>query len=441
MTQNLIKTLPDGLRLRRATAEDAAALSDFNAYIHSEAGPDKPDERVGTWTHDLLARPHPTFQPGDFTVVEDINTGKIVSSLNLISQTWSYAGLPFKVGRPELVGTLPEYRNRGLIRQQFEVIHQWSAERGELVQAITGIPWYYRQFGYEMTVTLGGARVGYEANVPKLKDGESEPFNIRPATESDLVFIAELSSTGHQRDLLDCVRDEVLWRYELNGKSEKNVNRRVLCIIESPAGERVGFVAHPAFLWGAHAVVAEFEIISGLSWLAVTPSVCRYLWHIGPTLADPNQKCMGFGLALGESHPAYRAAQTRLPKEWETYGWYMRVPDVPAFLRHITPVLEQRLADSIAVGHSGELKVSFYRGGVLMKFSAGRLTFEPWQPQPRAEGDVAFPNLTFLHLLFGHRTPAELRHLYPDFWVDGDDARVLLEALFPKQPSRFWPVS
>lgn len=441
MNQNILKTLPDGLVLRRATAEDAAALSDFNARIHSEAGPDKPDERIGAWVSDLLTRPHPTFQPSDFTLVEDTATGQIVSSLNHISQTWSYAGLPFKVGRPELVGTLPEYRNRGLIRQQFEVVHQWSAERGELVQAITGIPWYYRQFGYEMTVTLGGARVGYEANVPKLKDGESEPFSIRAATENDLAFIAELSRTGHCRDLLDCVRDEALWRYELNGKSEKNVNGRVLCVIESAAGERIGFLAHPPFLWGEHAVATEFEIIGGLSWLAVTPSVCRYLWSLGPTLAEPEKKCMGFGLALGESHPAYRAVQARLPKEWEVYGWYMRVPDVPAFLRHITPVLEQRLANSIAAGHSGELKVSFYRSGVLMKFTAGRLTFEPWQPQPRAEGEAAFPNLTFLHLLFGHRTLAELRHLFPDCWVESDEARVLLEALFPKQPSRFWPVS
>lgn len=441
MTQNIIKNLSDGLVLRRATLADAEALSDFNARIHSEDGPDKPDERIGAWVSDLLTRPHPAFQSEDFTVVEDTHTEKIVSSLNHISQTWSYAGLPFKVGRPELVGTLPEYRNRGLIRQQFEVIHQWSAERGELVQAITGIPWYYRQFGYEMTVTLGGARVGYEANLPKLKEGESEPFTIRAATEADLVFVAELSRVGHRRDLLDCVRNEALWRYELDGKSEKNVNRRVLCVIESAAGERVGFLAHPAFLWGEHAVVTDFEIIAGFSWLAVTPSVCRYLWRIGPTLAEPDQKCVGFGLALGESHPAYRAAQARLPKEWETYGWYMRVPDVPAFLRHITPVLEQRLADSMAVGHSGELKLSFYRSGVLIKFTAGRLAFEPWQPQPRAEGHAAFPNLTFLHLLFGYRTLAELRHLYPDCWVEDDEARVLLEVLFPKQPSRFWPVS
>ena len=124
--------------------------------------------------------------------MEDIASGKIVSSLNLISQTWSYAGIPFGVGRPELVGMLPEYRNRGLVRLQFEVVHGWSAQRGELVQAITGIPYYYRQFGYEMGLDLDIGRFGYKPHVPRLKDGETESYRIRPAVEADLGFISSL---------------------------------------------------------------------------------------------------------------------------------------------------------------------------------------------------------------------------------------------------------
>ena len=109
-TQSLIRDLGEGLILRRTTPADAEALATFNARLHSDDGPDKPDERVAAWTRDLITRPHPTFSPGDFTIVEESATGKIVSSLNLISQTWAYAGIEFGVGRPELVGTLPEYR-------------------------------------------------------------------------------------------------------------------------------------------------------------------------------------------------------------------------------------------------------------------------------------------------------------------------------------------
>jgi len=168
-TKIIIKDFGNGLILRHATSTDVEDLVAFNAKIHSEAGPDKPDEKIGAWVHDLMTKPHPTTDINDFTIVEDTVSGKIVSSMNLIPQTWRYEGIEFEVGRPELVGTDPEYRKRGLVRAQFEVIHQWSAERGHKVQAITGIPYYYRQFGYEMGLALDGGRVGYLPHIPKLE--------------------------------------------------------------------------------------------------------------------------------------------------------------------------------------------------------------------------------------------------------------------------------
>ncbi len=441
MTQFLISNLGDGLILRRATPADADALAGFNGRIHGGADMDLTDEGVAEWTRDLLTRPHPTFKPGDFTIVEDARTGQIVSSLNLISQTWTYAGIPFGVGRIELVGTLPEYRRRGLVRAQMNVVHQWSAERGEWVQGITGIPWYYRQFGYEMTVNLGGARLGYEIHVPKLKDGESEPYRLRPAAPADLPFIANVYDTACRRDLVACARDEALWRYELSGKSARNAARQEWRVIESADGEPVGYLAHPLCLWGDQLVANVYELTPGVSWLAVTLSVIRYLWATGQAYAAEEKKpCVAFGFGLGEAHPAYTVAHDRLPRIWEPYAWYLRVPDVVGFLRHITPPLEKRLAESVAVGHCGEMMVSWYRGGVKFIFDHGRLAFEPWQPTPEAGGDAAFPDLTFLHLLFGHRALDELRFVFRDCWAH-DEARVLLAALFPKHPSRLWPIN
>lgn len=142
---SILRQFKDGLIMRRATLDDADRLAEFNGRIHGE---DPQDARaVSTWVRDLLIGPHPTFQTGDFLIVEDPAAGKIVSSLCTISQTWTYDGIPFGVGRPELVGTDPDYRNRGLVRAQFDVIHEWSCQRNELIQVITGIPFYYRQFG------------------------------------------------------------------------------------------------------------------------------------------------------------------------------------------------------------------------------------------------------------------------------------------------------
>ena len=236
MTKEMIRDLGDGLILRRATREDAAALVEFNGRIHAEPGSDDPQEFVAAWVRDLATKPHPTFDVGDFTLVEDVHAGKIVSSLNLINQTWRYDGVEFGVGRPELVGTDPEYRRRGLVRAQFEVIHEWSAARGHHVQAITGIPYYYRQFGYEMALALGGNRIGYLPHMPKLKEGETEPFVIRPATEADIPFMMAAYARKLARDPIGCVHSPELWQYELNGKSLANINRSEFRVIERAEG-------------------------------------------------------------------------------------------------------------------------------------------------------------------------------------------------------------
>jgi GNAT superfamily N-acetyltransferase len=444
----LPRDLGDGLLLRRATPADTDALADFNAQIHRERDASEPDKGIWAWTHDLMSGALPTFYPEDFTLVEDTRTGAIVSSLNLIPQTWAYEGVPFMVGRVELVGTHPDYRRRGLIRAQFETVHRWSAERGEMVQAITGIPWYYRQFGYEMAMTEGGGRQGYGLHVPKLKEDESEPYRVRPATEADLSFIAELYDRAAERQPIHCLRDEALWRYELCGQSEGSFGRRLLRVVETATGEPAGFLAHSDGLGDKGAWLSTYELKPDFSWLAVTPSVIRYLWATGETYAARDQKaCEMFGFSLGVEHPVYAVLAGRLPHVNDPYAWYIRVADVAGFLRHVAPALERRLAASGAAGYTGEIKVGFYRSGLLLRLEQGRLAeIVDWSPDAEDSGDAVFPDLTFLHLLFGHRTFDELRRFFPDCGIDihslarGDEVRAVLEALFPKRPSHVWGI-
>ena len=437
------RDLGDGLILRQAMAADTEPLIALHALVLRDPGEQEPDEGVIAWSRDLMERDHPTFEMGDFTVVEDACSGAIVSSLCLISQTWSYGGIPLGVGRPELVATLPEYRRRGLVRAQFDLIHRWGVERGQHVQAITGIPWFYRQFGYEMGLTLGGWRRAYEPQVPQLKKGETEPYRVRPAEEADLPLIAQVYEGASDRYLVACVRDEALWRYELSGRSEKNVNRRELRVVEMAEGEPVGFLAFAPSLWERALALTVYELKPGVSWLAVTPGVMRYLWATGVNLAAQGKKKFGaISFNLGPEHPVYRAISGRLPHARKPYAWYVRVPDLPGFLRHVAPVLERRLAESPLAGHTGELKVSFYQDGLRLALEDGRLNVvEPWQPTVEDDGAASFPGLTFLQLLFGYRTLEELEYAFADCWTKDDAARALLETLFPKQPSLVWAMA
>jgi len=435
----VLRDLGDGLILRRSSKEDTEALATFNATVHSDEGPEHPDEKVAAWTRDLLSGLHPTHRPDDFTIVEEIHSGRIISAMNLISQTWTYEGIPFNVGRPELVGTLPEYRKRGLVRLQFEEVHKWSAQRGELVQAITGIPYYYRQFGYEMGLDLGGGRAGFEPQLPKLPENENEPFLFRHAVEADIPFLMETAAHGAKRSIVNCPYDEIMWRYVLCGQSEKNDNRRKFLIIEQAKnGEPVGYLAHPWYPWGSGLMTNEFELKPGVSWLEVAPSATRYLWKTGgEMLIEQNRPRTAYTFWLGREHPVYEAMQDALPRIRQPEAWYLRVPDLAAFFKRIQSALEQRLASSLAVGYSGELRLDFYRNGLRLCFEKGSLTdiVTVNQPSPREFASARFPDQSFLHLVFGHLSLDDLQQVYPDCWYKDDTARCLLNILFPKRPS------
>ncbi len=436
----ILKDLGDGLILRRSTPADADLLAEFNSIIHSDDGPDKPEEKLAVWTRDLLTRPHPTFKPDDFLIVEETATQRIVSSINHISQTWSYEGIPFKVGRPELVGTLPEFRNKRLIAEQFAVAHQWSQERGELVQGITGIPYYYRQFGYEMALELSGGRVGFVPLVPELKEGQSEPYTMRPASPADIPFLMEVEAFAAQRYLIRVHRDEAIWQYELSGRSKGSMTHNEFRIIQDTAGQPVGFLCHHWFNWGFGTALFEYELKPGVSWSDVTPSVARYMLTVNRQNAERDgekvENKSGVAFWHGSSHPVYEVWRDRLPRIRQPYAWYIRVPDLPAFIRHIAPALEARLINSYIPNYSGELLIGFYRSGLKLVFEKGKLIeASPFKPQPEKMGQVSFPDLTFLQLLFGFKSFDELNDNFVDVSYDRDESRVLISTLFPKKPS------
>ena len=130
-----------------------------------------------------------------------------------------------------------------------------------------------------------------------------------------------------------------------------------------------------------------------------------------------------------------------LPRTRIPYGWYIRIADVPKFIRHVAAALEARLAQSAMAGYTGELKISEYRHGYKLVFENGKLAnVETWQPMPGEEGDCGFPPLVFLQLLFGRRSLLELRECFPDVWTK-DEPAVLLDALFPKMFSCVYFVS
>jgi len=193
----------------------------------------------------------------------------------------------------------------------------------------------------------------------------------------------------------------------------------------------------------------------GVSWREAWMAALEPLFEAGDALAAalPVKRCYALSFwLLGREHPLYRIFPFK--EREEHYANYARVPDVAAFLRAVTPALERRLAASVCAGHTGTLTLGFYRSGVRLALERGKVTalaswtpdldvrgLEYGRPSPDARRPVAmFPDLTFLQLLFGFRALAELEAAFPDCIVRTNEARALLDALFPRTPSDVWPL-
>lgn len=425
-----MKMLDENLQMRWATDADVERLSTFNGIVHGR--PDQPSRTIAARARSWLDGSHPMVRPADWTVVEDLTTGEIVSTCALYAQQWNYAGLTFGVGQIEFVGTHLAYRRRGLVRQQIDVLHAESARRGHLLQVIGGIPNYYRQFGYELALAWGGGRIGDARAAPTHGQASNDLYQFRPATEVDLPLIAAIDRVGQRRSLVNVERNESLWRLELDGRGELNIFRRLLFIIESNDGQPMGFFArHPQprgdVLW-----LSRCEVADGVNWLTLAPE----LWQHLSTVEAGIRK---IGCWLGSDHPLYRALPRTLVQMEPAATFYIRIPDLAAFIRQIGSILEERLAASIGVEYSGTVRLNFYRSGVLLVWENGRLTtVSPWQQPNVDEADLSFPDLTFTQLLMGHRSFAELEAVFADCMAHNEVARVLVDILWPKSPSQLW---
>jgi Acetyltransferase (GNAT) domain len=429
--------LGDGLRMRPATSADTEALVAFNGSVHTYTSDGAPSPRIKARVREWLNGSHPLVGPDDFLLVEDTAaSGQIVSSVAVMRQWWTYAGIPFAVAQTEFVGTLPGYRHRGLIRRQLAVVHEASAAAGHLLQAINGIPWYYRQFGYELTLPMGGGRAMPASALPALPPGAVEPYAIRPALPDDLPFIMEVERQTQERSLYAVQRSPAYWQHEVFRLSELNIFRRQWHIIQTPAGQPVGYLAHLHRPTQPRRWLSTIEITAGTSWLDVLPVALRHVRALeGAVPAET------VGVAGGLEHPAYAVFPASLALVEPPNTWYIRVPDEAAFLRHIVPVLERRLAASVAVSYTGELRLNRFRAGLVVRFARGRLVeVAPWNGATASAlpAGATFPAGTFIHLLCGTRSLAELEATVPDCQMPNEEDRVLLQVLFPKQPSTVW---
>ncbi|NJN83286.1 MAG: GNAT family N-acetyltransferase [Caldilineaceae bacterium] len=432
--------------MRSATEYDIPALADFYDNIFREEH--DPPAGFRTWIVDLTSGQHPVCRVDNFVVVEDQRRdGRIVSSGVLLPQRCMFAGVAVTAGQPELIATDPDYRHRGLVREVIEGLHGISQRLDHLFQFIGGIPWFYRQFGYEYAVAMNMTRTLSATDMPRLPAGQTEPFSIRLAEAGDLSDLQRLHRQASQRWLLSTVCDEARWRYELLERSRASLetfNIWTLVRGDERTGKVVGYGLAKSRLRGSKLGIWELVADEDISWHSLLPSVLRGFQCEGQTLAAATEGATfdRLEISLDGDHPAWEFLQPLLSPRRPPYAWYVRVADLPRLVRQIAPALEKRLARSPMAGYSGSLEISFFREAVCMAWQDGKLEQFESLPMEALEGHrpaAMFPPLVFLQLLFGARTLDQLQESFADCRAT-NEARLLLTHLFPPQPSSIRPL-
>jgi len=353
----------------------------------------------------------------DFFVIK--HKGRIVASLCLIPLKWSIGGVPLKVAEMGCVATLSEYRHHGLQRRLVAEYHKRVAEEGYELSAIEGIPYFYRQFGYEYALPLlEETRISLN-QIPDYKP----KHKIRPLAASDISRAMQLLDRTQQKFYVRAIREEGIWRMqEKTGMvAEYNFESHVV----EEKGETIAY-----FRTSENPETKELFLreITDLDETAAH-TVLGFLKEIGKKQALETLVVQTSYLDLFTGYVTALGGVKQVPP----YAWQIRITDYLRIFQKLKPLFEKRLASSAYCRTTETVNFNFYRFTVQMTVKDGVVT-DVQRLESSEDRTIRFNPIVFTQLLLGHRSREELEAVYPDCIVRLSH-RQLVDVLFPKLPS------
>lgn len=416
-SEPMYRPLFDGLVLKSIADEnDVERISAFNGMIHGEG--------VTSMSRELILN-HPATRPEHWLFVEDENAKKVVSALCLIPWMWNFEGVTLKAGEMGIVGTDEAYRRRGLIRA-LDVRFKELLKEGQFhLSQIQGIPYYYRQFGYEYALPLEGGHRVELYNIPDAPPPDGITF--RKATLDDIRVLHHLYRETIPLSLdLYTLRDAAIWKFLL-GPSMKTDMVADTWIIER-GDTALGYwrISHHGF--GEGLIISEASAIPGQLAAAVLTKCKQLAQEAGKPYIRLNMQ---------RKHALVDLARAWGAKDLGTYAWQIHIPDVKRLLDALIPIFEMRLAKSTFSGMTRRFVISFYRDVYELLFENGCITTINRLKNSDEWGDLRMPPNVFAPLVFGYRSREALAENYPDFGCHGE-GQVLTDILFPQLNAYFY---
>src|SRR5688572_23403619 len=145
---------------------------------------------------------------------------------------------------------------------------------------------------------------------------------LRPATAADAGVLADIDRRLADGDALVCPRDAVVWRYEIAGRRQADLARRIVAVLTRGAEVR-GYLVHGAGLDAAgELAVFAAACTRTADWPQAAVAMHAYLARIGQGYGAAGRPFVAVRRALDHDHPLARLGPPGVPRR--PRGWYVR---------------------------------------------------------------------------------------------------------------------
>lgn len=337
-------------------------------------------------------------------VIVAVDGDRVVSTATLLHETVSIGSIDVPTGQVEMVATVRSHEGRGLVRTLMQEAHRRSAARGDLLQVMVGIPYFYRQFGYSYAMPIP---LAWEVPTAPPVD---PAVTVRAAVTADIDQMAGLQAAAQASADVRMPHSAGCWRWLVQRSgSTQLVAERGSSIIAT-----------------ARLTPPDEDVVLGE--LAGSPEGLRAIVAAGArhgTVALLERATPTVGGLLDDIAEAPNAPERS--REW----FYARIPELAPLLDHLRPVLLDRFRSSATGGHH-EVLLSSWRSHVRFSVDDDVVTSVvaggPEQA-PISKGGSGVPPDALAPLLLGPFGAGGLESRQGDVMLGRQ--RELMEALFP----------
>jgi predicted acetyltransferase len=365
--------------------------------------------------HDLCYK-SPKNDKNIYFYAYDQQADKCVGTVSLLDMEIKYGDVTLKTSELGIVATDPDYQGQGINKKLTDLFLTKAKEERYQMIAIEGIPYFYRRYGFNYAIPMGGVEVILDKiDCEKNKQG----FSIRKATEQDLDFIAASFKEAVKRVDIATIKEKSLIKAQMIDYSSNTTKKKYFIIEEK--GRKVGY-----FVLNSSDEIQICDILDNLSFNAYQ-AVINYF-------KDQEEKKINLDLPPENKFIGFVSRYGIEWKQW--YSWQIKILDEFEFLTAIKDVLEQRISNSIYKDEKLEFYYDNFKTLIKFELLNGQLKLTE-EKRTEAKWDFNLSPQGATKLFLGEKSRSEIHQFLPDCQVN-EKYQELIDIMFPEMSSHFY---